>query len=296
MLRRLKVRYYFGKLKKGKMDIPTVALKLSVSLEKVKEEYARYINPFRKIKIEPIFSFAAVCISVCSILIAMETLNEMRKERELAYKPDLRVYENDIFLYWDKDGNETKRVDNYTHQYEAEEENKLYTVFINIDNIGTGNAKDIKYDWNYEDNIENFNLFLEGSDVKASILKEENIIEIERGDWWKAQSRMDDNNMESYISQGMQKRIIIPWSYLSLLTAYCYEKLPLSSEIEYGTPLTLQDFPKLYLLISYENIQGLEMKKKVEMGFEPIIYEKEENGQGNCMLRIRNLREEIIKE
>ena len=41
----------------------------------------------------------AVCVSACSIFIAIETLNEMIKERELAYKPDIRVYENDISLY-----------------------------------------------------------------------------------------------------------------------------------------------------------------------------------------------------
>lgn len=41
--------------------------------------------------------------------IAIETLNEMIKERELAYKPDIRVYENDISLYWNEAGREIRR-------------------------------------------------------------------------------------------------------------------------------------------------------------------------------------------
>lgn len=85
---------------------------------------------------------------------------------------------------------------------------------------------------------------------------------------------------------------MIPSVYLELLTAYCYEKLSLSSEVEYNEPLTMQDFPRLYLTISYKDIQGLEIEKKVEIGFEPIVYNKEINGEGNCSLRVRNLAEE----
>ncbi len=91
-------------MRRNKIDLRTVALKLLVSTEKVKEEYNRHIDPFKRIKIEPFFSFLAVCVSVYSIFIAMETLNEMKKERELAYKPDIRVYENDISLYWNEAG------------------------------------------------------------------------------------------------------------------------------------------------------------------------------------------------
>ena len=41
----------------------------------------------------------------------------MIKERELAYKPDIRVYENDISLYWNEAGREIRREDNFTRQY-----------------------------------------------------------------------------------------------------------------------------------------------------------------------------------
>ncbi len=238
----------------------------------------------------------AVCVSVCSIFVAVETLDEIRKDRELAYKPDLRVYENDISLYWDEEGREIRREDNYTRQYQTNEGNILYGVYLNIDNIGTGNAKDIKYDWNYEDNIRVFNSFLEKSGVEALLLETENLIQIEHKDQWISQSRIDDNDIESYISQDMQKRVLIPSAYLELLTAYCYEILSPSSEIEYNRPLTMEDFPKLSLTISYKNIQGLEIKKKVEIGFEVIMYNKEISGEGNCSLRVRNIAEEIINK
>nr|WP_294494743.1 hypothetical protein [uncultured Mediterraneibacter sp.] len=296
MLRKLKIKYYFWKLKRNKIDLQTVALKLSVPTGKVKEEYDRYINPFKQIKIEPFVSFVAVCVSVCSIFIAVETLNEMRRERDLTYKPDLRVYENDISLYWNEEGRETRREDNYSRQYQSDEENVLYGVYLNIDNIGAGNAKDIKYDWNYEDNLRTFNSFLEKSGVEAFFDETENLIEIDYKDEWVSWTRIDENDMESYISQDTQKRVLIPSVYLELLTAYCYEKLPPSSEIEYTQPLTMHDFPKLSLTISYKDIQGLETQKKVEIGLEPTAYNKEDTGEGNCSWRVRNLGEEIINE
>ena len=153
MLKKLKIKYYFWKLNRKKMDLQSVALKLSVSIEDVKTHYNRYKDPFKPIKVEPIFSFLAVCISIGSIFLSIETLDEMKKERELAYKPDLRVYENDISLYWNEKGEQTKRLDSYSRQYQTNKENVLYAVYLNIDNIGTGNAKDIKYNWNYEEII-----------------------------------------------------------------------------------------------------------------------------------------------
>lgn len=296
MIKRLKIKYYFWKLRRNKIDLQTVALKLLVSTEKVKEEYNRHINPFKQIKIDHFFSFVAVCLSACSIFIAVETLNEMIKERELVYKPDIRVYENDIFLYWNEAGREIRREDNFTRQYHTDEDNVLYSVYLNVDNIGNGNAKDIKYDWNYKDNIRTFNSFLEESGVEVSLLETENLIEIEYKDQWISRSRIDENDIESYISQDMQKRVMIPSAYMELLTAYCYEELSPASEIEYNQSLTIQDFPKLYLIISYKDIQGAEIKKKVKIGFELIGYNKETNGEGNCGLRVRNLGEEMVNE
>lgn len=294
MFKKLMIKYYFWKLKTNRIDIKTVAMKLSVPINKLKKEYNKYNDPFKKIKTEIIFTFIAVCVSVFSVFISLATLNEMKAQRELTYKPDLRVYENVIYLYWDNEGKQIRREDDYTHRYKDNQENVLYAVYLNIDNIGTGNAKEIKYNWMYADNIKNFNLFLDNDTVKINLLKKDNIIEINYKDRWIFQSRMDGNDLESYISQGMQKRVIIPETYLDLLTLYCYEQLPLSSEIEYSKSLKIDDFPKLYINISYKNIQGIETKKKVKLGFEPIIYNKEENGEGNCNLRIRNLSEEII--
>lgn len=294
MLRKLKIKYYFWKLKRNRIDVQTVALKLGVSTEKVKDQYGRYLDPFRPIKLETLVSFIAVCISFCSIFLTVETLNEMKKETELAYKPDLRIYENDISLYWDKDGWIFRQEDTYTTQYQKNGEYRLYSVYLNIDNIGSGNAKDIKYNWNYKDNIKAFNLFLKGSGVSASLHEEKNIIETEYEDRRISRSRIEEKDMESYIAEGMQKRVKIPSVFMELLTAYCYEKLPPSSEIEYNELLTIQDFPKIFLTVSYQDIQGLETKKKIEIGFEPVSYEKNDNGEGKVYLRVRNLGERIV--
>lgn len=54
----------------------------------------------------------------------------MIKERELADKPDIRVYENDISLYWNEAGREIRREDNFTRQYHTDENNVLYSVYL----------------------------------------------------------------------------------------------------------------------------------------------------------------------
>ncbi|MDD2981058.1 MAG: hypothetical protein PHN80_13970 [Hespellia sp.] len=295
MLKRMKTKYYLRKLKRKKIDLQSVAIKLSMPKEKVKEEYNRYTNPFKPVKIELFFSIFALVISMLTTFVALETLNEMKREREIAYKPDLRVYENDISLYWSESGKQIRREDSYTRQYQTDEKNILYAVYLNIDNIGNGNAKDIKYDWRYEENIEEFNSFLEDTDVKASLVESDNLINIEhKGGWISSYLRSDENDMESYISQDMQKRVMIPSAYLELLTSYCYEKISPSSEIEYNEPLTVQDFPTIQLYVSYKDIQGKTMRKKVKIGFESIVYEKDTNGKGNCSLRVRNLSEEEL--
>ena len=79
--------------------------------DKVAEEYNKYIDPFKKTNYG---SLIAICISLGSLLIAIYSVYELKQERELRYKPDLRVYENTISLYWDNDGIPIKREDDYT--------------------------------------------------------------------------------------------------------------------------------------------------------------------------------------
>lgn len=64
MIKKLKIKYYFWKLRRNKIDLQTVALKLLVSTEKVKEEYNRHIDPFKQIKIEPFFICGSMRFSV----------------------------------------------------------------------------------------------------------------------------------------------------------------------------------------------------------------------------------------
>ena len=292
MLKKIKIRYYFRKLKRKRIDIQTVAIKLSAPVQQVRKEYEKYIDPFNTMKTDYIFSFLAICVSVLSLLFSAATLKEMEYEREFSYKPDLRVYENVISLYCDENGIETKRVDDYTRQYRDDEENRLYSVYLNIDNIGTGNARDITYDWNFEENLEILNTYLDQSNVEAYFV--DDMIEVYHENTRFVDYVMEDVDMESYISQGMQKRLTIPAVYMDLMTAYCYTKLLSSSEIEYNKPLTMQDFPKLYLSISYKDLQGKETRKRVKIGFEPVTYDKPVRGDGFCSLRIRNLGEEIL--
>ena len=292
MFTKIKVRYYLWKLKRKKTNIQTVAVRLSVSNDKVAEEYNKYIDPFKKTNYG---SLIAICISLGSLLIAIYSVYELKQERELRYKPDLRVYENTISLYWDNDGIPIKREDDYTRNYQIDKNNHLFSLYLNIDNIGTDNARDIKYDWNYDKNIETFRSFLEGSNMDVSILKEENVFEVDYAGRRIARTRIDPVDLESYISQNMKKQIMIPSIYLELLSGYCYEKLPLSEDIEYNNPLTMQDFPQIILSISYKDIQGQEIKKNIESGFDPIIYEKNIEGNGNCHLRIRSLNEYLVE-
>lgn len=84
-------------------------------------------------------------IAICTILVMVWTVQEMIIERDLEYRPDLRVSENNISLYWDDTGMLIKTEDDYTRNFQ-DEENVIYVMQIDVDNIGTGNAKDIKYD------------------------------------------------------------------------------------------------------------------------------------------------------
>ena len=132
--------------------------------------------------------------------------------------------------------------------------------------------------------------------MDVSILKEENVFEVDYAGRRIARTRIDPVDLESYISQNMKKQIMIPSIYLELLSGYCYEKLPLSEDIEYNNPLTMQDFPQIILSISYKDIQGQEIKKNIEIGFDPIIYEKNIEGALRKLDKVVNGKmDEILK-
>lgn len=292
MLRKLKVKYYFWKLSRNKVDIRYVSLKLSVPPEKVREQYNKYKDPFKPLRIELLSVFVVICELIVSLFYAVEPVNEKNVEYEIAYKPDLRVYENDISISWDDDGWLIGSEDDFSRQYQ---DGGLHSIYLKINNVGTGNATDIKYEWCYQENIESFNLFLKNSNVTISFDKTEDLMYIKHAGQWTTMENVNNlADMESYLLSDSSTRFMIPAVYEELLAAYCCEVLPPSDEITYKESLTIQDFPKLYLLISYKNLQGIEIKKKVEIGFEPIAFEKDASGTGNGSWRIRNLGEQII--
>lgn len=83
--------------------------------------------------------------------------------------------------------------------------------------------------------------------------------------------------------------------YMDLISRYCHDILPDSSALKFDAPLTMQDFPEITLKISYANTIGDMTHKKVRIGFEPLNFDKAENGEGHCMLRVRNIGEEILE-
>lgn len=141
-------RYYLKKIEEGILTCKQVAEELGISKDIVEKEYKDYFNPFSDKKAERRSGNIQILISILSALIVLFTLFEMQAERNMAYRPDVyfsfNIPAEGIQNTWN-DGGEL-----------IESTIDTYSVPIQLQNIGVGTAKNIDFDWNWDDNLETY--------------------------------------------------------------------------------------------------------------------------------------------
>ena len=213
-------------------------------------------------------------ITLITAIIAFLTINEMRKQRVHSYFPDINLANFSFYVYKADDTEEIDSIYLYSYKNQKEENEKIggfNELKTEINNIGFGVAKNIKWNWTFDikeaekvickdesvkwENGEDF-ISIDSSKIKvkwAFDLKEDNI----GGNF---------NFLLPYSNENRKNEIVIPDYFINLYWLY------MVNQIE-PTPKTLYDyFPPLELNLNYTDIHSNELKKtfSIRLNFDMI--------------------------
>lgn len=225
-------------------------------------------------------------ISIISLVFSGLSLLEVKNSNRIAIMPDIRMEDSYFSLFWDDSGNIIYLGNGSIYDTNIEISDSIRVPGVRFTNLGYGVAKDVRYDWKYE---ENFKMFQE-------MLSDEYIIAMEDiGKRWEVSIQFDgEYSVKSVISKYTTASFIkedgedyqtFPLEYFRLLGRYCHANFPKSNEIDYSRFLTSDDLPTIKIKVTYSDRMGEKISNDMYIKFSPIQYQFDENGVNKCMLK-----------
>lgn len=267
--------YYLRKIQYKEMSLEEVATLFNISLEKVNEEYVKFVNrknpfsldnennSFKYTKIQTIISVVSSVISVISLIALFLTLNEMKEERNASLRPNLSFGTSQIIIAWNSDGS-TKNLNEELLEsisYYLEDDSIVNRLpSIKMFNIGVGTAKNVHLKWNNEENVKEFNFAFKNNNVSASL-------EIEN---YHMKVITENNTMYSPVFLENYYDFILNSKQDSISIAFplVYEEIVkilfTESYVEFGNPYYL---PCFSFEVSYSDIQNKKYSQTLRICF-----------------------------
>lgn len=208
---------------------------------------------------------------------------------EIQIQPDLKIEDTMFSLYWDQTGKlvyvDTEMIEDDFHQ----DETYMSIPSITVRNVGKATAKNILYDWRFEDNLSDMSAELGkiGRPIRTDISKENELTVTEEttGNQYLYYLKEETS---SYISTEREEYITMPVFYLDLLSKYCYEVFPdTDDDINYGNFFTEDELPKIVLDIIYYNVEDVKEKTTISLQFRPIRYKTLDGKVGGCTFTVK---------
>lgn len=235
-------------------------------------------------------------ITLLTAIIALLTINEMRKQRVHSYFPDINMADFTFYVYKGDFDEHIKSIYLYSYKQKREENSKIdgfNELKIGINNIGFGVAKNVRWQWNFE--IEKAQKILTKNKTIIWGTNEEFItvdskpLNIEWGfDIIEENIGGNFNFILPFGNENRETEIIIPEYFINLYWLYMVTQL---SNIE--IPKSIEDdFPQLELNVKYTDIHSNELEKTfyLELKFDMISQPKKSTNQ------LAILRFEIIEK
>lgn len=193
-------------------------------------------------------------------------------------------------LFWNDSGNIIYLGDSSIYDADIEISDSIRVPGVRFTNLGYGVAKDVQYDWKYE---ENFKMFQE-------MLGDECMIEMEDiGKGWEVSLQFDGEypvksaiskyTTASFIKEAGEDYQTFPMVYFKLLGRYCHANFPKSKEIDYSRFLTSDDLPAIKIKVTYSDRIGEKISSDMYIKFSPMQYEFDENGVNKCMFKVTTM-------
>ncbi|MDO8317099.1 MAG: hypothetical protein Q7T12_06210 [Flavobacterium sp.] len=235
-------------------------------------------------------------ITLLTAIIALLTINEMRKQRVHSYFPDINMADFTFYVYKGDFDEHIKSIYLYSYKQKREENSKIdgfNELKIGINNIGFGVAKNVRWQWNFE--IEKAQKILTKNKTIIWGTNEEFItvdskpLNIEWGfDIIEENIGGNFNFILPFGNENRETEIIIPEYFINLYWLYMVTQLS-NKEI----PKSIEDdFPQLELNVKYTDIHSNELEKTfyLELKFDMISQPQKSTNQ------LAILRFEIIEK
>lgn len=271
--------YLLKKIENKELTYKEVAEELGISEDIVEKEYKDYINPFSDKKAERRNVIIQIGISLFSAIFVAFTLLEMQAERNMAYRPD-------VYFSFDLPAGGIQNTWNDAGEL-IESNVNTFSVPIKLQNIGVGTAKNIDFDWKWDENLEKYKMMINrGRYSWVSYIKQQVTIgnkhpeiedEEERENTCKKDSpdvfgkyRNGDTHVDYLMNAGeSQQKIWLPDVYHELVqeAILAQKTLPIQA---------------LLLNISYYDIQGNRFQKTYQL--TPNVLMWSENGDNMSCL------------
>ena len=204
-------------------------------------------------------------ITLLTAIIALLTINEMRKQRVHSYFPDINMVDFTFYVYKADFNEHINSIYLYSYKQKREENSKIdgfNELKIGINNIGFGVAKNVRWQWNFE--IEKAQKILTKNKTIIWGTNEEFItidskpLNIEWGfDIIEDNIGGNFNFILPYGNENRETEIVIPEYFINLYWLYMTTQMT-SKEI----PKSIKDdFPQLELNVKYTDIHSNELEK-----------------------------------
>lgn len=220
-------------------------------------------------------------ITFITAVIALLTINEMRKQRVHSYHPDINMANFSFYVYKGDFDDEIDSIYLYSFKDRKDENEKIdgfNELKIGINNIGFGVAKNVKWHWNF-DLIQAQKIICKNKGVKWENGEDFLTIDSKKVNIKWAFDINEDNIGESfnfilpYSNENRETEIVIPDYFISLYWLYMVIQIG-----KKGPKKALEDtFPPLELNVNYTDIHSNEMEKKflIEIHFDMIAAVRE---------------------
>lgn len=287
-----KTHSYFKKVKRGELTVENAAEKLGCPCYQFQKEFEKYYDPFSEssygFRILDGVTILTFLITIVSILIQFNASLTSERAYHMESQPELNIQEDIITLYWDDTGKLKYVGDTIIEDQFYQDSNSIIVPSLYIKNLGQATARDIIYDWNYEENMENFKRIFEEISIpmEAVVNEEEEVIITEL--WQDVPHHfLAENDETNFLDTENVDYISVPVVYLELLSRYCYEVFQETDNIDYSDFFEGDQLPQLDLTIEYTNILDEKNEDSLYIQFEPIRYKTLNGSAGGCTFQIK---------
>ena len=219
-------------------------------------------------------------ITLLTAIIALLTINEMRKQRVHSYFPDINMANFSFYVYKGDYDDEINSIYLYYYKKRKKKKEKIdgfNELKIGINNIGFGVAKNVSWTWNFD--IEQAKkIICQDKSVKWEKKEDFIIIDSKKANIEWAFDIYEDsiggnfNFILPYSNENRKTEIVIPYYFINLYWLY------MVNQIGKKGPKSMKDyFPYLELNVKYTDIHSNELEKTflIEINFDMIAAVRE---------------------